>query len=607
MPEDMSATRSPFQSYLAELHARFRDDMGGAVADYIPELAKAPPGSFGLAIATVDGQVYTAGDALTPFSIQSISKPFMYGDALKRLGNARLLKKVGVEPTGEAFNSIVLDEVANRPFNPMVNAGAIAISALIDGTDQDARLANMRAVFDRFAGRELGMDEQVYYSEAATGHRNRAIAWLMLNSGMIDRPPEEVLEVYFQQCSVEVTCADLALMGATLANQGVQPRTGEVVLKPEHVRDVLTLMMSCGMYDYAGEWSFEVGLPAKSGVSGGVLAVLPGQLAFAVWSPPLDPIGNSVRGIKACRAISEDFGLHMFLNAPDYTQVLRRTVRGGEIASLKTRSADARKALSDAGSRLAVLELQGLLCFASAERVVRRLQGLSPNISHLILDFRRVNEIDRAAGLFLAKMLEARAGAGVKVAVAELSARGEGVANIYALEDVERYPSADAALEAAEDEILASLATETNETRFALEQLDLFDGLATEDLRALEDIIQPFQFAPGQMILKAGDPATLFFVIARGTVSVRLPGAGNVRIGGMGPGQFFGEMALLEGGARSADVVAEENVICLWPDGGCAAGLRGDPARDRDHRAAQHDPGVLGPGARRHRIIERLQ
>src|SRR6056297_211098 len=249
---------SPFQDYLIEIHAELKGMPGGNVADYIPELAKAAPESFAISFATIDGKVYSVGDSDTAFSIQSVSKPFAYGGALMRLGEAALLRTVGVEPTGEAFNSIVLDEKNNRPFNPMVNAGAIAVSALQDGATPSGRVASMQALFSDFAGRALGIDDAVYRSEAETGHRNRAIAYLMLNSGMIDRDPEEVLDLYFRQCALLVTTEDLAVMGATLANNGVNPRTGKRVLGPAEVRDVLTLMMSCGMYDYAGEWSYDV-------------------------------------------------------------------------------------------------------------------------------------------------------------------------------------------------------------------------------------------------------------------------------------------------------------------------------------------------------------
>jgi glutaminase len=219
---------------------------------------------------------------------------------------------VNVEPTGEAFNSIVLDESSNRPYNPMVNAGAIATADLIKGKDYPERVSRMLAMFGRYAGRDVYVDNSVFMSERLTGHRNRAIAHLMRNFGMVGEHFEDSLELYFQQCSVLVTCHDLAVMGATLANGGMNPVTGVRAIAADYVKDLLSIMLSCGMYNYAGEWAFRVGLPAKSGVAGGVVAVVPGKLGIGIFSPRLDEKGNSVRGVRVCEALSQRFGLHVF-------------------------------------------------------------------------------------------------------------------------------------------------------------------------------------------------------------------------------------------------------------------------------------------------------
>jgi glutaminase len=282
------------------------------MATYIPELAGANPDWFGVSVVTADGMTFDVGDWEQPFSIQSISKPFVFGLALEDHGREEVLSRVNVEPTGEAFNSIVLDEATNRPFNPMVNAGAIATTDLVEGQDQSERLKRLLEMFRRYTGREVNIDNATFLSERGTGHRNRAIAHLMLNFGMVRDRVEQTLELYFQQCSILVTARDLAMLGATLANRGVNPVTGERALKAEFVKDVLSIMLSCGMYDYAGEWAFRIGLPAKSGVSGGVIAVVPGLAGIGVFSPPLDEKGNSVRGVMVCRELSEIFGLHIF-------------------------------------------------------------------------------------------------------------------------------------------------------------------------------------------------------------------------------------------------------------------------------------------------------
>ncbi len=303
---------APFRATLNELHEKYRGNMEGKIADYIPELALADPNWFAISVVTVDGQTFDVGDYKQLFSIQSVSKPFMFGLALEDHGREAVLEKVGVEPTGEAFNAIVLDEASNRPFNPLVNAGAIATADLIRGKDFSDRIKRTLAMFGRYIGRELYIDNAIFLSERTTGHRNRAISHLMLNFGMVSEQIPDSLELYFQQCSILVNAHDLAVMGATLANAGVNPVTKERAIDRQYVKDVLSVMLTCGMYDYAGEWAYRVGLPAKSGVGGGICAVVPGRCGIGIFSPLLDPRGNSVRGIKVCEELSDRFGLHSF-------------------------------------------------------------------------------------------------------------------------------------------------------------------------------------------------------------------------------------------------------------------------------------------------------
>lgn len=303
----------PIQTFLETLYREVHPLNTGTIAAYIPELAKANPDWFAISVATVDGQVFQVGDAKQPFTIQSISKVFVYGMALEDWGRDRLLQKVGVEPTGDPFNShIRLDEDSYRPDNPMINAGAIATTSLVKGTTPTERLNRLLAMFRRYVGHDVYVDVSTFLSERSTGHRNRALAHLMLNFGMIEANIEEALDLYFQQCAILVTCQDLATMAAALANQGQHPLTGEQVVRPDCVRDILSVMYTCGMYNYAGEWAFRVGIPAKSGVSGGILAIIPNQAGIAVFSPPLDSNGNSVRGIQALEALSQAYGLHLF-------------------------------------------------------------------------------------------------------------------------------------------------------------------------------------------------------------------------------------------------------------------------------------------------------
>ena len=277
------------------------------------ELAAEERDRFSICLATIDGEVYQAGEHQRPFALQSISKVFVYGLALEDRGRDYVLQRVGVEPSGDAFNSIVFDERNNRPYNPMVNAGALATTNLVRGKNNAEKLERMLGVLRRYAGNEgLAVDEDTFEAEVRTADRNRATAYLMRSDGMLAGDVEKILTLYLQQCSVQVTCRDLAVMAATLANGGTNPLTGERALATRYERDVLSVMHTCGMYDFAGQWAYQVGIPAKSGVSGGILAVVPGKMGIGVFSPGLDPYGNSVRGVRVCEEISERLGLHVF-------------------------------------------------------------------------------------------------------------------------------------------------------------------------------------------------------------------------------------------------------------------------------------------------------
>ena len=280
---------------------------------YKPELAAEERERFSISLVRTNGEVHQAGDHDRPFALQSISKVFVYGLALADHGGDYVLEHVGVEPSGDAFNSIVFDEQNNRPYNPMVNAGALVTTDLVRGKDSAEKFERILGTLRSYAGNQsLGVDEDTFEAEMRTADRNRATGYLMRSQGMISGDVEGILALYLRQCSVQVTCRDLAAMAATLANGGVNPLTGERALPLRHVREVLSVMHTCGMYDAAGQWAFDIGVPAKSGVSGGILVVVPGKGGIGVYSPGLDAHGNSVRGIRVCQEISERLGLHVF-------------------------------------------------------------------------------------------------------------------------------------------------------------------------------------------------------------------------------------------------------------------------------------------------------
>ena len=304
--------RAWFEQVCVELHERYAPLQDGEPASYIPELSAVDPDRFAIAAVTLDGQQILVGDVEHAFTIQSISKLLVYGLALELHGRDAVLAKVGVSPTGDSFNAIELDEATNRAPNPMVNAGAIAVTDLISGGSVEQRVETMRSMYERYLGRRPEIDHDVWASERLTGNRNRAIAYLMLSRGIVGDDVEETLDLYFAQCSVLVTVTDLAMIGAIIANHGAHPLTGEQIVSREVTRDMLTVALTCGMYDYAGEWAYSVGIPAKSGVGGGILGMLPGAGGLATFSPRLDAIGNSVRGLRVFEELSAEFEMHLF-------------------------------------------------------------------------------------------------------------------------------------------------------------------------------------------------------------------------------------------------------------------------------------------------------
>lgn len=566
----MSAVPSSslIESCLERIHERFRGHDSGAVADYIPELSVVDPDRFGIVLATADGTTYAAGDVDVPFTIQSISKPFTYGLALEDHGVDAVLERIGVEPSGDAFNSIVMDERRNRPMNPMVNAGAIAAAALVRGDDGDARLARVLDTFGAYAGRSLEIDDKVFRSERATGHRNRAIAFLELSSGMITEPVDEHLDLYFRQCSILVTARDLAQMGATLANGGVHPGTGRRAIGGEHATRVLSVMATCGMYDWSGEWMYRVGLPAKSGVGGGILVVLPGQLAIATYSPRLDEYGNSARGVLACEAIAAELSLHLLHPTTGADAVVRRHYHAADVSSKRVRRDDERSELASRGKAIEVFELQGNLTFATTERMLREVEPAADRAAEVVLDVRRVGRLDPTSAALLGGLVRGAAAREVRLVLA--SAAPEMVEELTKV----GWPAdgfaadADEALERAEDRLLglAALAgSAPPSAALPLAAMDILAALSSEDIEALAAAVEQRQYAPGERIIRAGDAADRLQFLASGRAAVMLPletDDRSRRLRTLSEGVSFGESALFDGARRSADVVAESAVTC---------------------------------------------
>jgi glutaminase len=524
-------TQPPLQRFLTGCYEEFKSDDSGAVADYIPELKRANPAHFGVALVTIDGHVYEVGDSAVPFTIQSVSKAFVFALALDLLGEERVSAAIGVEPSGEAFNSIRLTN-DNRPFNPMVNAGAIACSGLIHQAKGAAAFECIREKLSLFAGRDLGVDDAVHASETLTGNRNRAIAWLLRNYLVVQDDVDAVLDTYFRQCAILVTARDLAVMAGTLANRGVNPVTGVQVITPNIVARTLSVMTSSGMYDYAGEWIYRVGIPAKSGVGGGIVAALPSQIGLGTFSPCLDSHGNSVRGLRVCEALSSRFDLHMLNRSADVRTCIISDYDIYGISSRRSRQPHEQQILDERHSDIRVIELVGALNFAAIDYVTRRLSGEPPNAPLLILDFRRVPDVTTAGVQLLGENLTILGNAGVTAILTGLEATS-----------------------AVWTAVCARTAEPQRLRRFAL-----LDDVAADEIAALAELSTTRRYEAGQRIIIAGEPANSLFFLQSGMVSVKLPS--GVRLASLGPGMEFGEMAIIEN-KRSADVWADTPVKCL--------------------------------------------
>ncbi|EKT60977.1 glutaminase A [Providencia sneebia] len=309
----MNIDKDAIKQAISEAYMDNKMLSGGENASYIPYLASVPSNLFGLAVVTVTGEIYTAGDSEFEFAIESISKVFTMALAMEQTGAKVFREKIGADPTGEPFNSVIALELhGDKPLSPLVNAGAIATTSLIAAKDTMDRYHQILTIQSHFAGRELAMSEEVNNSEQATNYHNRALAWLMKSAGAMYSNPMAAVDVYTRQCSTLINTVDLATMGATLANEGINPITKERIISTKNVPHILAEMTMEGLYTTSGTWAYTVGLPGKSGVGGGILAVVPGQLAIAGFSPPLDAVGNSVRGQAGVTQIANTLGLSLY-------------------------------------------------------------------------------------------------------------------------------------------------------------------------------------------------------------------------------------------------------------------------------------------------------
>jgi glutaminase len=453
----------------------------------------------------------------------------------------------------------------------MINAGAIATASLVAGRSSEDKFERLMAVFSLYAGHELGLDEAVYQSEKETGHRNRAISHMLRNFDILESDPDPLLDLYFRQCSIAVDCRDLSVMAACLANGGVNPLTGERALRQELVQNVLSVMTTCGMYDYAGEWVYWVGMPAKSGVAGGVLAVLPGQLGIGVFSPRLDSRGNSVRGVGVCKDLSHDFNLH-FLTPPRSARAsIRAEYTLAEMSSKRLRRSSERETLDRVGAAATVFSLTGDLVFTAAEVVARRIVQAGDGLRFAIIDLGSVAHIDPSVTpLFLQLQLDLGA-AWREILFVGLHRHprfGRALEEGLALADkpvhLRSFPDLDPAMEWCEQRLLKDVHALLADLPVPLTEHGICRGLTADEIAFLEERAQLRHFKAGELIIRKGEIADGFYLLTQGEVSVTvdLPTGQLKRFSTLSAGMAFGELAVVDRSPRSADVRADVAVEC---------------------------------------------
>ncbi|SNC65117.1 L-glutaminase [Kytococcus aerolatus] len=643
---------NPLDDLLARVHARFRDHADGETAAFVKALGTVDETDFGIALTTVDGHTYTHGQATTEFAIQSISKAFTYAVALADSGFEAVDAVIDVEPSGEAFNEISLQEGSGRPSNAMINAGAIAATSLVagrssnpyvedgaslytpdqgasshdettgrtsaatptDGTraatptggvsadaptgprEGETRRERLRRAFSTMADRELTVNPEVLAFEREDGDRNLALAHLMRSFGLISEGPEAIADDYFAACSIDVTVTDLSMMATLLATGGIHPRTGRRLLDQAVVDRVLGVMTTCGMYDDAGEWIVRVGLPAKSGVGGGIIAVVPGQVGLAVYSPLLDQHGNSERGVLACEALSDALDLHLMRGARVRHAAVRSSYPVSDTPSGVRRAPAAERLLTEHGDRSRVVEIQGELGFGPAESVMRQLSRLT-EVDAVVLDVRRVTEVTRFAREGLVRVAAEHADEGRLVVLVDDSG------HVFTEDATERLTTRTtsppdgsrrnqpgvivrrqrrAAIEAVEDFLLSrhgdeDLRPETIEVSDAI----LMTALDPADVEQLEEIMRPRTHREGDVIIEEGQDFAGIHVVVTGSVQTTHADEDDEehRVNVLGPGSSFGEFGLVGDHRHWLTVTALEEVETRVLDAAALARLEEDDPR----------------------------
>ncbi|GAB3560655.1 glutaminase A [Spelaeicoccus albus] len=537
---------SPLDSYLRALHADIASLTGGTPYSAGPGTPDPDPSQFGICLATADGYVYQVGDTASEFSIQSISKPFTYGLALADLGMDAVDEKVDVEPSGDPFNEVSLTKSSGRPPNAMVNAGALAATGLIKGSGGKSAIKRIVRTYSEFAGRHLTIDKHAVDAEIKISDRNHAFAYLLSSYGIIEGDPTAVLKNYLRQCSVQVTCRDLSIMAATLANGGTNPVTGVQAMDIGPVERVLSVMMTSGMYDDAGSWVASVGMPAKSGVGGGIIAVLPGEVGLAVYSPPLDHHGNSVRGVAVSERLSHDMEMHFVRSARPGRSAIRASYDITHAPSGIRRTDEGAALLLEFGNRAQVIELTGDLIFAGTESMVREVSGLDSSVEFVVLDVRRVDDVGAVALTMFQRLAASLADEHRELLLID----GEG-SLADALNNsghaVPTFRTRTAAVEHCEDRLLAIHGAGLNlPATVSVAASPALSPMDPADIAELAKLMERRRYDDGEIVRRVGQRfGGIFFIVSGQILTLTTgPDGKRIRLSTLSAGMTFGELAL---------------------------------------------------------------
>lgn len=533
------------------------------------------PDDFAIALATVDGQVYEVGDSDKEFLLQSLSKPLSYALALSDLGAEAVDAKVDVEPSGDPFHEMSLAEETGRPANAMINAGAIAIASLIKGSGGRSAIRRIVDTYSACAGRTLRTNGRAYQGERAISDRNHALAYLLSSVGVIEGRPSAALETYLRQCTVQVTTRDLAMIGATLANGGTNPVTGVEALDPQAVERTLSVMMTSGMYDDAGDWVARVGMPAKSGVGGGIMAVLPGQAGLAVFSPPLDQHGNSVRGTATSRRVSQDMELHFVRSARAGRSAIRSTHTIDRVPSRIRRTEEASAVLAEHSQRAVVVELSGDLFFAGTESVVRELSDLPDDVEMAVLDLRRVNEVGPLALSVLPRTAERFEAEGRQLILVDPDGL---IDHAFGDEHTHTFDDHDLAIIHCERTLLERYGAESMPAEVPIEDAPALAMLDADDLRVITALMEPVSYDSGEVIRRVGQRfAGVFFILSGAVSTIASDAEGNrFRLSTLSAGMMIGDLALADTDRQETTVKAESDTRALLLSADAIATLETD-------------------------------